>query len=47
MIYCALLENLIYHYISLPWKLRGLFPPKQMKKLWHVTPREGYIKISR
>lgn len=45
MLYCTLLENLIYHYLTLGWKLRGLLIPKDMKKLWQITPRAGFEKI--
>lgn len=47
MIVAALLDNIVYHYLTLAWKLRLMFFSRIHIKTWHGTPREGYDKISR
>lgn len=46
MILAALLDNIVYHYLTLAWKLRLLFFSRIHTKSWHGTPREGYGKIT-
>lgn len=47
MMVAALLDNIVYHYLMLAWKLRLMFFSKINLKSWHGTPREGYERISR